>query len=381
MEKLKKIGNISFAHPFKDRFDWNGTTYKIRESIEKAGYEVVWIPLNAKGFFFKVSKAIRAILQLITRKPWLTGCHFPLDAMLTGLSIDKALVSKCDYLFFPGGAQYINYRNIDKPFIYYTDASIFGLIDYYIHGYSKYSYRIAEKLEMKAVQHARINIRSSKWAAESVVNDCGGDSTHNYVLEFGPNIDTNDIKKVEPYHGGELRILFSGVDWERKGGETAFNTVKLLRDKGINAHLFIVGIRNLDKKYQCEYVTNMGFLNKNNAEQYAQYIRILEKCHIFLLPTKAECSAIVLSEAAAFGMPCYTYATGGITNYVIDGYNGRTLSPGSSSNDFANIIIEDINNNRLKEFSDNDNELTRDKLSWEAWSRRFKAIMDKEGLS
>ena len=124
----------------------------------------------------------------------------------------------------------------------------------------------------------------------------------------------------------------------------------------------------------------MGFLNKNIAEQYAQYIRIFEKCHIFLLPTKAECAGIVLSEAAAFGLPCYTYATGGTTNYVINGYNGRALSPGSSSHDFANIIIEDINNNRLKEFSDNDNELTRDKLSWEAWSRRFKAIMDKEGL-
>lgn len=380
MARIKKIGYVSFANPFKDRFDWSGTTYKIREAIENAGFEVIWIPIKNNGMMFKVSKIARAVLQIATRKPWLSGCHFPLEAMLTGLTIDKSQVNKCDYLFFPGGAQHIVYRNIDKPIIYYTDASIFGLIDYYIHGYSKYSYIAAEKLERKAVQRARINIRSSKWAAESVINDCGGNPAHNYVLEFGANIDTNDIKRIEPYHGGELRILFSGVDWERKGGDTAFNVVKILRTKNINAHLYIVGIRNLDKKYQCEYVTNVGFLNKNNPEQYAQYTKIFENCHIFLLPTKAECSAIVYSEAAAYGIPCYTYATGGTTNYVIDGYNGRALAPSSSSQDFANIIIEDINNNKLRAFSDNSNKLVKDKLSWEAWSRRFRGIMAKEGL-
>lgn len=380
MEEVKKIGYVSFANPFKDRFDWSGTTYKIRESIEDAGFKVIWIPLKNDGILFKASKVVRAILQLITRRPWLTGCHFPLDARLTGLSIDKRLVDKCDYLFFPGGAQYILHREIGKPFIYYTDASIFGLIDYYIKGYSKFSYNVSKKMEAKAVQLARINIRSSKWAADSVINDCGGDPAHNYVLEFGPNIDTKDIKRVKPYNNGELHILFSGVDWERKGGETAFNTVKLLRAKGIDAHLYIVGIKELDKKYQCDFVTNVGFLNKNNPKQYAQYINFFEQCNVLLLPTKAECSAIVFSEAAAFGIPIYTYDTGGTTNYVLDGINGRTLKLGSDSNDFADAIIHDIENNKLREFSDNDEELVRKKLSWQAWSKRFREIMTKEGL-
>lgn len=42
-----------------------------------------------------------------------------------------------------------------------------------------------------------------------------------------------------------LRILFSGVDWERKGGEIAVDTVMQLNAAGIRATLYVAGIKDL----------------------------------------------------------------------------------------------------------------------------------------
>jgi len=46
---------------------------------------------------------------------------------------------------------------------------------------------------------------------------------------------------------------------------------------------------------------------------------------IFILPSRAECSAIVLAEAAAFGLPVLTCDTGGLADYVSNGANGFRL--------------------------------------------------------
>lgn len=98
-----------------------------------------------------------------------------------------------------------------------------------------------------------------------------------------------------------------------------------------------------------------------------------------LLPTKAECGAIVYSEAAASGLPCYTYLTGGSGDYVVDGVNGRTLPLGSSANEFADQIIKDIEEGNMPKFREGAFHLYREKLSWDAWSKGFSNIMRKIG--
>ena len=42
------FGYVSKANPFIDRKAWSGTIFKIRESIEQAGYTVRWIPYMSK---------------------------------------------------------------------------------------------------------------------------------------------------------------------------------------------------------------------------------------------------------------------------------------------------------------------------------------------
>ena len=97
---------------------------------------------------------------------------------------------------------------------------------------------------------------------------------------------------------------------------------------------------------------------------------------MFILPTQAECSATVYCEAAGIGVPTYTSLTGGTGNYVIDGVNGRTFSVGASAQEYAEKIKEDLDSGNLKKFHEGALKMYETKLSWKAWSKRFKQIMD-----
>ena len=375
------VGYVCGVNPFEDRYSWSGLYYKIREAIENAGFKVIWIRYNLSSPSIRFWENVRwRLYRLFGRKLILGGVHYLPEVMTYAYSVKKdESLEKCDFLFFPGGAQISLFLKCNKPIIYYTDATAHLMVDYYWKNCNPISVKMACYLEKKASQKASINIRASKWAIQSVVNDCNCNAEYSEVLEFGAAIDEKDIKpSVSKYDGECLNVLFSGVDWERKGGNIAVETVRLLRQKGINAYLNIVGINQLpDYCQNMDFIINHGFLNKNDPNSYNSYIQLYNNNHIFLLPTKAECAGIVFSEASGFGLPAYTYATGGTENYVLNGVNGYALPPGSGASEFANKIFEDITSGNYFTLRANAVNLYKDKLSWGSWSNKFRVIMSE----
>lgn len=265
------------------------------------------------------------------------------------------------------------YRKFNKPIIYYTDANFKIMVDYYWYNLPKWIIQQGNETERLGIQNSYINIRASKWAADSVVNDYNGNPNRNYVIEFGANIEDKDIFHIKPYTKGTLNILFSGVDWTRKGAKIAIDTVRLLNERGITSKLLLVGLTDIPRQYiNLPYIENIGFLNKNYPDQYQKYIDTIKRSHIFLLPTRAECAGIVFSESSAYGLPIFTYNTGGIGNYVIDGVNGYKLPLTADGNDFANTIITCIKNNELEKLSHGGIKLFNEKLNWNAWAKSLK---------
>lgn len=96
---MKTIGYVSEADPFKDKKAWSGSIYKIREGIENAGYNVVWIPYSSRTF---MHKAVIALLRLCFGRNVVID-HNQYFQKLRAMTIDIELVNKCDCLFFPGG--------------------------------------------------------------------------------------------------------------------------------------------------------------------------------------------------------------------------------------------------------------------------------------
>lgn len=372
------IGYVCSEDPFKNRKAWSGTIYKLRESIEKAGFEVIWIPVKEKSAPVLIWKVLLKIYKYTVGfgKGWLSGIHFSPIARIMGKQLsNNRQVVLCDFLFFPQGAQMMLYTNLNIPFIYHADAVIDSMFDYYFTNINDFSKRMAISQECSTVKAAAINIRASQWAIEDVMKYTNG--TNSYVLELGPNLDIKDINTANVYKDGELRILFSGVDWKRKGGDFAVEVVEAIRKAGIDARMIIAGPKEMPEICKNKsYIDFVGFLDKNVDRDYKMYISLYKDSHIFLLPTKAECAGIVFSEASVFGVPSYTFLTGGTGNYVKDGINGHTFSFNDSTDVWANQIISDVRNNSLRNLHDGALMMARTVLSWDVWSQRFKEIIE-----
>ena len=389
MSKRKIIGFVSDYDPFHNKVAWSGTVYKLREAVEMGGFEVRWIPYNTHlknrlldysvmgwNFFLhstKIQKFFKCKIRLMSR------FHFRPLAKAWAKEIDKyPAIKECDYLFFPRGAQIALFSKSGKPFINVSGYVVPDMLNYYYSHISKISEKMAIEMDAAAAHKAFVNIRSSKWANDGLINYYHCDSKKCQILEFGPNIDTKDIRRGQTYKGGQLKILFSGVTWGRKGGNIAVKTTEILRNNGIDARLIVAGPKRCPKICKGkDYIDFIGYLNKNKVDDYDKYLSLYENAHLLLLPTKAECGAIVYSEAAAAGIPCYTYLTGGAGNYVVNGINGYALPEGSPANAFAEQILNDIKSGHMPSLHEGALNLFYEKLSWEAWARGFSKIMQE----
>lgn len=374
---MKTVGFISPFDPFHDKKAWSGTIYKLRESVQNAGYNVKWISINPS----RITKyIITPILKYVVGKCWI---YTDKKQKLSAKSIRIEELKNCDFLFFPGGAQLLEFLKLKDaslpPAIYCTDAVFRQMIDYYWFGIPKSIQNEGDILERKAIENSSLIILSSEWSRECVVKHYGCLPAKTEVLEFGANIDDKDIIPNELYTGrGILNVLFSGVDWVRKGGDIAVDTVKRLNQDGFKSRLYVVGVnlKDIPDAYRNrDYVEYLGFLDKNNPDEYKQYIEVVRTCHCLLLPTHAECSSIVLCEAAAFGMPTFTSDTGGLSNYVINGKTGYRLSIHSNADDYAQAIERAIINNEMETLHKGALSYYQKRISWSAWSKHFSDVM------
>lgn len=379
MKTKKVIGYVSLTDPFHDKVAWSGTIYKLREAIEMAGYEVRWIPYNVSMKNKMLYYYLMVQNRIFHRRKWVTKFHFRPLAKMWAKDIDNnPALKECDYLFFPLASQIAPFSKNGKPYINISGYTVPDMQDYYFHNENEQAMAMAIELETVAAQKALVNIRSSKWANDGLINHYHCDKNKCHILEFGPNIDTKDIRKGQTYNGGQLRILFSGIDWNRKGGNIAVEAVEILRNKGIDARLIVAGPKRCPKICkEKDFIDYIGYLNKNKANDYKKYLSLYENSHLLILPTKAECGAIVYSEAAAAGIPCYTYLTGGTGSYVVNGVNGYALPAGSPANAFAEQILHDIKTGRMPSLHEGALNLFKEKLSWEAWAKGFDKIMQE----
>lgn len=373
------FGYVSKTDPFTDRKAWSGTVYKVREAIEQAGYTVRWIPYSTPFLARLILKAYRLYAKLSGKN--IVTSQIPLVGKMEARTIDKKRVAECDMLFFAGGCTVLAPLETRKPVCYLSDATFELMVDYYWSNLAACSLRYGNDLEQRALDKASLVIHSSVWASDSARDYYHVPASKLHVLEFGANIDESEIQApMRREFGGEgnsLNILFSGVNWERKGGEIAVDTVMQLNKAGIRAKLYVAGIRNLPQEHRDNpHVEYIGFLNKNIPEQYARYVRLWQRADILLLPTRAECAGIVYCEAAAYGIPVFTTDTGGTGNYVANGENGYRLPLAATGADFADKIKECICKQELSGLSENARRLYKEKLSWSAWSSRFAGIME-----
>lgn len=368
------IGYVSRVNPFEDVKNWSGSTHNLCLAIKNAGFDVVWIPMRPNSIMLHGWSFLMRLLY--HGRVHIDHTYFFLKLCARSINVKKLV--NCEYIFFPGYSQVIKFlRPVPENVISFSDSSFNQMIGYYWPTPPVWNYRQGIEGERFVNMNSKIIIKSSKWAADFVSQDTGGLREANILL-FGANVTMSSSirpKQIE-YRNRTLNLLFSGVDWVRKGGEVAVDAVRILNEMGFPAKLTIVGIRNLSETISSKpYVRYEGFLDKSSPSDAEKYRHAFESADFFILPTNAECSCIVSSEASAYGVPILITDTGGMADYVINGVNGYRLSPEATGLDYAKKIIAILRNNEYESLSRGGINLYKEKLSWDCWSNGFAHLI------
>src|SRR6185312_16407724 len=243
----------------------------------------------------------------------------------------KERIDKIDggIIFSPGTIP-IAYLNTDKPIAFWTDATFAVMENYYqdFNGLSKRTVKNCHSYERNALKRSSLSIYSSEWAANSAIKDYCADPDKIKVIPFGSNIDLETTESDIEHNNNKksksiCRLLFIGQNWERKGGEAAIRVAKYLNESYIKTQLTIVGCTPPENESLPDFVQILGFVDKSKSEGKQLINKLYSENHFFILPTIAECTPIVFSEANSFGLPVITTNTGGISSIIRNDVNGR----------------------------------------------------------
>ena len=235
----------------------------------------------------------------------------------------------------------------ELPIFLYTDATLKNVEDYYpdFTGIDPKSMKAGHALERRALAKCKHIFYTSDWARESAIRDYGVLAEKTSVVTRGANFigapDEASVEKwVQARPQDEIRLLFAGVNYKRKGGDIAVEAAQELINRGLKTKLTFVGCNMPPDVEALPFVERIGFLSKQKPDEEALLRKLFEESHFFILPTRAECAAIVFLEASSFGTPNLASDTGGVSTYVINGVTGQTMPFESRGNAYADVIQE-----------------------------------------
>lgn len=312
--------------------NWSGTAYYLSKSLEEAGAELEYIG-NLKSLpdsYYKFRLRNLFYNKILKNKfGRYISFYEPANLKFIAQQIEKILKNKKGGIVFSPGTIPVAYLKTDKPIVFWTDATFAVMKNYYSDfvGLNKGTINNCNSYEKKAIKNTNLAIFSSNWAAQSAIKDYGANHKKVKMISYGANIECNrteiDIININKVKSKEIcRLLFIGQDWERKGGEYAVRVAEELNKNNIRTELFIVGCSLPQNLKLPDYIKVMGFIKKSQKEGEYLMNKLYSQSHFFILPTLAECTPIVFSEANSFGLPVITTNTGGISSVIKNEVNG-----------------------------------------------------------
>lgn len=292
--------------------------------------------------------------------------------------VRNAINDGVECFFAPAASSVLGVSNIPQKYkvVYLSDSTYHNMLGYYFDGGSKINIDRHNRNEKNSLLRANKIILASEWAKNDAISYYGIQENKIDVLCFGANLQDRYIASHTLHK--VIRILFVGVEWERKGADLAIDCIDILNRSGkYKFELTIIGLDKPKHYSDSDAVHFVGRLYKDDVEQYEKMIQYYQESDLFLLPTRAECAGIVFSEAAMYGLPSFTHNTGGVMSYVKDGITGRGLKLGSTAKDFADAILEMLNQNKYEEWSKNARKYYEEELNWGVWLARCKEIIEE----
>lgn len=261
------------------------------------------------------------------------------------------------------------------PFLHVTDATPGFLEDVYGWDVSA----DARLSEARVARRAVACVYSSSMMASRARTELG--LTHVEVLPFGVNLDLPPTIPAQESPLRPVELLFVGADWARKGGEIALATLAYLRAAGVPGHLTCVG-RIPDDVRGNPDVTVAGYLDKTRPRHARKLADLYSRAHLLILPTRGDCTPMVIAEAMAHGTPVLATETGGIPEMIGGSGAGRTLPLAARPEDWAQTIAEmTCDPDTYAWMSDAARDRAGLRFSWDVWAEGIAGIARRHILA
>jgi glycosyltransferase involved in cell wall biosynthesis len=334
---LPKTYKIAFVSEFDsdDISQRSGVPYFIANGFRELGHEVIQISHFGNKrklahriwngilvtFFNKLFKGKFGYINNQWSAEFLRNYAFQAKEKLSGLEYD--------FVFSPE-SHTIAYLEVDKPIVFWRDATFENLLDYY-EAYSNIhpiSVNQGHQSEIQAIKKSTLAVYTSKWAADSAKKHYNASAEQIVIIERGanfkyiPSAESVSAWIIQKLSIPVLKILFIGADWKRKGGDIAFELALQLNNNGIATELHAIGGIPKNELPNFGWFKHYGFIKKDTEEGAALLQEMYTTCHFFVMPSLAENFGIVYAEASAFGMPSLGFDTGGVPAAISEGKNG-----------------------------------------------------------
>jgi len=175
-------------------------------------------------------------------------------------------------------------------------------------------------LESRAYHAAALVFTRSGNIDRSLIDDYGCEPARVRRVGAGANVLPGFAGVGPAVEQQPPRILFVGVDWERKGGPELVRAFEQVAVDVPGLELVIVGC---EPEIDVPGVHVVGRVAREAL--HAHY----ERASIFCLPTRREPFGVALVEAMHFGLPIVATRVGAVPEIVNDGETGLLVEPGA----------------------------------------------------
>lgn len=332
-----RIAYITSGSPY-NKNSWSGTNYYVRKSLEDQGHEVYCIYETPQVPI--IHRVIAKIARVFNR------AYHADRTKLFSKKWNKVILSKIqpetDAIVSLGTIP-VAYLKTDIPIFIYVDGIFEQMRTYYNWGnILKLNLHEANHIEQAAINRCTKIVSCSLETTQAIEHFYPVSKGKTSTIPLGANWDIEPTqgevyKYIQKRGNSVCKLLFCGVEWERKGADIVVEAVKLLYSKGFPVELHMCGLRDVPIILP-PYVVNHGFIAKSSEEGIHKLKDLFSTSHFLFVPSRAEAYGLVFCEASAYGVPTISHRTGGLYTIVKDGVNGKLFELGTAPHLFAEYI-------------------------------------------
>ena len=217
-------------------------------------------------------------------------------------------------------------------------------------------------LERSIYRNAALNFTMSSHVSRSLIEHYGCESGKVECVSLGSNIASPSEHELSDARYASRRILFVGIDWERKGGPLLVKAFRKVLGLMPDAWLTIVGCSPTIDVPNCEVLGRLPL-----DEMGAHYRRAA----VFCMPTQNEPFGIVFLEAFGHRLPVIATNIGAIPDVVQEGVSGYMVETGDVDALADRLCRLLASPGLCKQFGESGHAHMQTRYTWESTGKRI----------